>query len=81
MFGGWPFPTIKSASASSRQAEADNQLGGSRRNPTGGPFGAETCQVGFVWREAFPEDRVCVTPEARTKAHQDNVLVATRVKR
>ena len=66
---------------SRRQAEADNQLGGSRRNPTGGPFGADTCQVGFVWREAFPEDHVCVTPEARKKAQQDNALAATRVKR
>ncbi len=66
---------------SHRQAESDNQLGGSRRNPTGGAYGADTCQVGYVWREAFPEDHVCVTPETRKKTQEDNALAATRIKR
>ena len=30
------------------------------------------CRQGFVWREAFPGDYVCVTPEARSQAAQDN---------
>ena len=30
------------------------------------------CKQGFVWREAFPRDYVCVTPQARNQAAQDN---------
>ena len=30
------------------------------------------CRQGYVWREAFPGDYVCVTPETRTQAAQDN---------
>lgn len=30
------------------------------------------CRQGYVWREAFPGDYVCVTPETRTQASQDN---------
>ena len=65
--------------ASHRQAEVDNQLAGSRRNPAGGAFGADTCQTGFVWREAFPEDKVCVIPEIRKQTQQDNAQAALRV--
>src|SRR4051794_171201 len=32
-----------------------------------GDFGWYTCLEGFVWREATPNDRVCVTPGVRTK--------------
>lgn len=32
----------------------------------------ETCRTGYVWREAFPGDLVCVTPETRAQAARDN---------
>jgi hypothetical protein len=31
-----------------------------------------TCVYGFVWREAFPGDRVCVTPQTRQETAADN---------
>lgn len=36
------------------------------------PYGPDTCKQGFVWREARPEDHVCVTPEVREQTAQDN---------
>jgi hypothetical protein len=36
-------------------------------------FGPDTCAQGFVWREACgPSDHVCVTPDIRRQAQQDN---------
>jgi hypothetical protein len=32
----------------------------------------DACRQGYVWREAFPGDHVCVTPATRTQAAQDN---------
>lgn len=32
----------------------------------------DTCKSGYVWREAFPGDHVCVTPETRAQAAYDN---------
>jgi hypothetical protein len=49
-----------------------------RRNPKGGPYGPNTCLTGFVWREAFAGDQVCVTPEIRTAVRQENALHASR---
>lgn len=39
------------------------------------------CRQGFVWREAFPGDYVCVTPQTRTRAAQDNSQAAARRQR
>lgn len=36
------------------------------------------CKQGFVWREAFPGDQVCVTPETRAQAQADNRTAAAR---
>jgi hypothetical protein len=36
------------------------------------------CLDGFVWREAWPSDRVCVTPESRYLAAQENAQAAAR---
>ena len=36
------------------------------------PYGPDTCLDGYVWREAFLNDHVCVTPETRTQAAFDN---------
>ena len=40
---------------------------------------ADTCRQGFVWREAFAGDLVCVTPAVRAQAANDNAQAATRV--
>ncbi len=62
-----------------RQAtQQDNQLGPSRRNPNGGPFGPDTCAAGFVWREITPSDHVCVSPDVRAQARADNEQAASR---
>ena len=42
------------------------------------PYGPDTCRQGFVWREAFPGDHVCVTPETRQQALHDNYHAAAR---
>jgi len=41
--------------------------------------GANTCASGYVWREAFPGDVVCVTPSQRTQAAADNAYASSRV--
>ncbi len=38
----------------------------------------DTCKQGFVWREARPDDHVCVTPETRQQAAEDNLQAAAR---
>jgi hypothetical protein len=44
----------------------------------GGDYGPDTCLDGFVWRGAVANDHVCVTPDVRTQAAQDNAQAATR---
>lgn len=39
---------------------------------------AGTCIQGYVWREAFAGDRVCVLPQTRTKAQYDNSQAAAQ---
>ena len=41
-------------------------------------YGPATCLNGYVWREAFANDVVCVTPATRTRAAQDNAAAASR---
>jgi hypothetical protein len=43
-----------------------------------GAYGADTCQVGYVWR-SIAGDHVCVLPERRAPAATDNRLAASRV--
>jgi hypothetical protein len=38
----------------------------------------DTCVRGYVWREAFPGDHVCVTPETREQTQRDNALADRR---
>jgi hypothetical protein len=40
--------------------------------------GSDTCKQGWVWREAFAGDHVCVTPQVRAQAADDNRLAASR---
>lgn len=42
------------------------------------PYGPDTCVAGYVWRDAFPNDHVCVTPDVRTQAAEDNNQAADR---
>jgi hypothetical protein len=41
-------------------------------------YGPDTCIPGYVWREAFPGDHVCVDPTVRAQAAEDNRLAAER---
>lgn len=52
---------------------------------TGGPltvedcrYGPDTCQKGFVWREASPKDHVCVKPGVRKQTHDENAKASSR---
>ncbi|MBS0177310.1 MAG: hypothetical protein JSR20_00950 [Nitrospira sp.] len=42
------------------------------------PYGEDTCVQGYVWREAYPGDHVCVTPQSRTQAANDNAEANSR---
>ena len=56
----------------------ENALAASRRSPTGGPFGPDTCKAGFVWREAFRRDHVCVPPATRALVRSENLAAPAR---
>jgi hypothetical protein len=43
-----------------------------------GPYGRDTCLLGYVWRETVPTDHVCVTPAIRAQAQADNAAAASR---
>jgi hypothetical protein len=62
-----------------QQTLQDNMLAGSRRNPGGGDYGADSCVYGYVWREAFKNDHVCVTSDTRAQAYEDNQQAAARL--
>jgi hypothetical protein len=42
------------------------------------PSAPDTCRQGYVGREATPSDLVCVTPDTRTQAKDDNSQATTR---
>jgi len=63
------------------QTLEDNMLAGQRRDPKGGPYGANTCQSGFVFRDAFDGDQVCVTIETRKTVLSDNQEALNRIAR
>ncbi|MFG1862920.1 DUF6294 family protein [Microbispora bryophytorum] len=44
-----------------------------------GAYGPHTCARGYVWREAFSGDDVCVTPTVRQQVRADNAAAAGRV--
>ena len=60
------------------RAADDNAQAGARRNPAGGPYGPDTCFTGFVWREAFAGDHVCVDPATREATREENRLGMSR---
>jgi hypothetical protein len=40
---------------------------------------SNTCIQGYVWREATPNDHVCVTPEVRSQTAADNSTATSRI--
>src|SRR5690242_18191766 len=42
------------------------------------PYGPDTCADGYVWRDAAPNDHVCVTPGDRDAAAEQNALGLSR---
>jgi hypothetical protein len=42
--------------------------------------GPGACKKGFVWREAFEGDKVCVTPQIREQTAADNAAASGRIK-
>jgi hypothetical protein len=40
------------------------------------PYGPDTCIQGYVWREANPQDHVCVTSAVRSQTAQQNAAAA-----
>ena len=42
-------------------------------------YGPNTCQPGYVWREADGRDYVCVTGAVRSETRLENALAASRV--
>jgi hypothetical protein len=44
----------------------------------GGDYGPDTCLEGWVWRDAFTNDHVCVTQATRSQAANDNGQAAAR---
>ena len=65
------------AAVLAKMGSADNAAAASRVDPNGA-FGAATCVSGFVWREAFPGDVVCVEPWVRGQVANDNRIAPTR---
>lgn len=43
------------------------------------PYGPSQCLPGYVWRDAWDGDAVCVTPDRRDQAHADNAEAASRI--
>ncbi|MFB7467603.1 hypothetical protein ACFCZ1_29615 [Streptomyces sp. NPDC056224] len=42
------------------------------REPGGGAYGPNTCKQGYVWRDSYEGDVLCVTPDERRRAHDAN---------
>jgi hypothetical protein len=61
--------------------QTGNQMGGQAAvsYSLGGVNGPNTCLPGFVWRNAYPGDAVCVTPQSRDQAASDNSAAPSRV--
>jgi hypothetical protein len=63
--------------ASRQRAAEDNAMATGRVDPHGA-YGPNTCVAGFVWREAFAGDMVCVTPAVRSATAEENRLGQSR---
>lgn len=52
--------------------QQENATAAQRREPNGGAYGPLTCLQGYVWREAFDGDGVCVSPKRRQETWAEN---------
>ncbi|WP_412542696.1 zinc ribbon domain-containing protein [Longispora sp. K20-0274] len=66
-----PSPNPSPSASPSRSASASPSP-----SPTAGP--ADACKPGFVWREAFPVDHVCVQPGVHSQVLADNGAASSR---
>jgi hypothetical protein len=48
------------------------------KSQVGAATGSSQCNPGFEWRMAGPSDYVCVTPESRQRAQQENATATSR---
>jgi hypothetical protein len=55
----------------------ENSLADIRRDPNGA-YGPNSCKAGFVWRETYPGDTVCVEPAIREIVRDENNAAASR---
>jgi hypothetical protein len=60
------------------QAGADNAAAASRANPARQVFGPNTCQHGYVWREADGYDYTCVSRAVQVQVAADNAAAPSR---
>lgn len=58
--------------ATAVRTQQENRDASLHRSPNGGAYGPNTCRSGYVWRDAFNGDGVCVVPAVRDQAHYDN---------
>jgi hypothetical protein len=74
LYSGPPVSAINPPSSTYRAPPASD------RNPSNVnlPDGTGNCIQGFVWREAFPGDHVCVTTYTRSKVANDNDQASLR---
>ena len=63
------FPFLVAAALALHPLDAVPLLAGTNTDP---------CIQGYVWREAFPGDYVCVTPQVRAQTAADNAQAAAR---
>lgn len=67
---------VNSAGYSLGRAELRLNVGNGQQ--TGGGTQRDTCISGYVWREAWVGDHVCVTPQVRAQTAADNSQAAAR---
>jgi len=65
------------------QTAEENEAHAQRRDPAcangGCQYGVEQCLQGWVWRDAFPGDKICTTRDSRAQAAVDNAAAESRL--
>ena len=68
---------VTPASAAQVRYDDDPAVQDTRKpTPRGGPYGPETCLQGWVWRDAYSGDTICVDGATRDRTHQENLDAA-----
>jgi hypothetical protein len=76
VFGIYAHATVDTARAQSKQPPEGQTT--HTHQVTEAPHSSDICIQGFVWREAFSGDHVCVIPAIRAQAAADNRMAASR---